>query len=258
MRRGLAAVLLCVLVLTAGCSAISGPSGNDDDGTPTAAPADVPGVQDGGLENESALLDAHVETITATGYAQEIRTNFTDVNEGETVEVSRQQRTGVAAEGTAYQYQAVTNGVVSSRFVAWGNGTVEYQRIETEGREPSYRTVDPSPAGQLAGRAVLEPRLSSKFEVVDVEQREDAPAVVTLEADELPADSELFPEEVDNVRQYEAQLIVDTEGRILSYAEAAVYDIEGERAEYDFAFRITSLEAPGIERPEWIREAEDE
>jgi hypothetical protein len=258
MRDGLAAVFLCVLVAGAGCSAVPGIGGDGLGGDEAATANEVPGVGNGTLENETALLDAHVAAVTETGFSQTISANFTDAGDGETYLVSQRQRTGVAAGATAYEYQTIIDAQVSSRTLAWGNETVEYRRGEAGGGDPQYRRTDPQPPGELAGREVLEGRLSADFEVVDVRERPDAPDVVTLEVSGLPEDNDVFDgqEHVSNVRRFEAQLVVDLEGRVHSYAAAAVYDVEGEPADYDYQFQMTGFEDPGVERPDWVDEVE--
>lgn len=257
MRQGLAAVLLCVLVAGAGCSAIPGTGGNGQ-GVDESTANEVPGVGNGTLENSTALLDAHVATVTETGYAQKISVNLTDAAQGETHPVTQRQRTSVAAGATEYRYQVITRGQVSSRFLGWGNETVEYRRGETGGGDPQYQQLQPQSPDRLAGRAVFDRRLSPEFEVVDVRQREGQPDVVTLEVSGLPAENDVFDNQdsVENVREFEAQLVVDTEGRIHSYAAAAVYDIEGQPADYEYQYQMTSFEDPGIEKPDWVDEVE--
>lgn len=261
MREGLAAVLLCVLVASAGCSVLpggngagNGVGGNGED----AVANEVPGVANGSLENSTALLDAHVAAVTESGYSQIISTNLTGAAQGETYPISQRQRTRVAAGASEYRYQTITSGQVSSRIIAWGNRSVEYRRGETAGGEPQYQRLDPQPVDRLAGRAIFDPRLSPEFEVVNVTERENAPDVIKLEVDALPAENDVFDEqeEITDVRQFEAQLVVDTEGRIHSYAAAAVYDIEGTTAEYEYRYQITSFEEPEITRPDWIDEIE--
>ena len=257
MRDGLAGVFLCVLVAAAGCSAVPGIGGDGLGGDEAPTANEVPGVGNGTLENETALLDAHVAAVTETGFSQTVSMNFTEAGDDETYLVSQRQRTAVAAGATAYEYQTITDAQVSSRIVAWGNETVEYRRGEAGGGDPQYRRSDPRPPGELAGREVLEGRLSADFEVVDVQERPDAPDVVTLEVNRLPEDNDVFDgqEYVSNVRRFEAQLIVDVEGRVHSYAAVAVYDVEGESADYDYQFQMTGFEDPGVERPDWVDEA---
>ena len=255
MRQGLAAVLLCVLVAGAGCSALPGSGGGDDVG---AAASEVPGVEDGQLVDASALLDAHVGTVTETGYAHTVNTNITDARQNETVEVTQRQRTRVAAGAAEYETQLVASAGVSSRFITWGNESVAFRRGETAGGDPQYQTIPPRDPEALAGRALLERRLSAEFEAVDVQQRDGAPALVTFEVEGLPEDNTVFDQQgqISNVREYEAELVVDTEGRIHSFAAAAVYDIEGETADYEFTYQMTSFEDPGVERPEWAAEGD--
>lgn len=256
MREGLAAVLLCVLLAGAGCSSVPGLGGGN--GADAATADQVPGVGNGTIENETALLDAHVSTVTESGYVQTLTANLTGAAQGETYPINQRQRTRVAAGATEYRYQLITSGRVSSRFIVWGNESVRYRRGETGGGQPQYQQLEPESPGRLAGRLVLESRLSDEFEVVNVTTREDAPDVVTLEVQGLPADNDVFAgqEQVSNVREFEAQLVVDTRGRIHSYAAAAVYDIEGTTAEYEYRFQMTSFEGPAVERPDWVDEIE--
>ena len=250
MRRSIAAVLLCVLVFAAGCSAIPG-TGGDDGSSGTAE--SVPGVEDGRLANGAVLLDTHVEATTATGFTQEISTNATQTIGNETVMVGQRQQVRVAPDATEYRSQVVVSGNTSGRFLTWGNRTVAVQRVEVAGGDPQYREARPRSAEQLAGRLLLEQRLSEEFEVTDVEERDDGPALVTMEVDALPANNTVFDdqESIENVREFEATLVVDTAGRVRSYTATAVYDVDGGPADYDFSLRMTSFEDPGVERPSW-------
>lgn len=251
-------MLLCVLLAGAGCSGVPGIGGGNGTGGDAATANEVPGVGNGTIENETALLDAHVAAVTESGYSQTISTNLTGAARGETYRISQRQRTRVAAGATEYRYQLISSGRVSSRFIGWGNETVEYRRGETGGGDPQYQRLQPQSPDRLAGRAVFERRLSEAFEVVNVTEREDAPDVVTLEVSGLPEGNDVFADQdrITNVREFEAQLIVDTEGRIHSYAAAGVYDIDGETADYEYRFQMTSFQSPTVEQPDWIDEIE--
>lgn len=257
MRHGLAAVLLCVLVAGAGCSSVPGIGGNGTGGDAEIV-NEVPGVGNGTIENETALLEAHVAAVTESGFGQTITANLTGASGGETYRVTQEQRTSVAPGASEYRYQTITNGRTSIRIIAWGNESVAYRRGETGGGQPQYQRIEPQAADTLAGRTVLETRLSDEFEVVNVTEREDAPDVVTLEVEGLPEANTVFEDQqgISNVREFEAQVVVDTEGRVHSYAAAAVYDIEDETAQYEYAFQMTSFEDPGVERPDWVDEIE--
>lgn len=255
MRDARSAVLLCVVVAVAGCSAVPGVG---DDGDGLAAGDEVPGVEDGRLADASTLLAAHVAVVTDTGFSQTVSTNLTDAADGETFRITQRQRTSVAAGATEYRYQTITDARFSSRVIAWGNDSVEYRRGETGGGDPQYQRHESTSRETLAGVDILEGRLSGAFEAVAVREREDAPDVVTLEVSGLPENNTVFDDEddVEDVRQFEAQLVVDIDGRIHSYAAAGVYTIEGERAEYDFQFQMTSFDDPDVEKPDWVDDVE--
>jgi hypothetical protein len=259
MRRGLAAVLLCVLVFAAGCSAIpiggnggeTSPGGDGSGGSDGTAES-VPGVENGSLVNGTALLDTHVRTITETGYAHYIAINGTTVRNGNITDVTQQKRTEVSAGAEEYLTQLIRSGESSERYIVWGNRSVAVRSAEVGGSVPQYQSIPPRSPENLAGRALLDGRLSSEFEVVDVDERADAPNLVTMEVDALPEDNDAFSEqEVSNIREYEARLVVDTEGRIHGYTETAALETEGERTDYEFRLEMNSFEDPGVERPSW-------
>ena len=257
MRRSVAAVLLCVLVFAAGCSAIPGTGGDGGEAPPgcdgsNGTAESVPGVENGSLVNGTALLDAHVRTITETGYAHYIAINGTTVRNRNVTEVTQQKRTDVSAGAEEYMTQLIRSGELSERYIVWGNRSVAVRSAEVDGSAPQYQSIPPRSPENLAGRALLDGRLSSEFEVVDVDERADAPALVTMEVDALPEDNDLFSEqEVSNIREYEARLVVDTEGCIHGYTETAALKTEGERTDYEFRLEMNSFEDPGVERPPW-------
>jgi hypothetical protein len=166
--------------------------------------------------------------------------------------VGQRQQVRVAPDATEYRSRVVVSGNTSGRVLTWGNRTAAVRRVEVGG-DPQYREVQPRPAEQLAGRLLLERRLSEEFEVTDVEERDDGPALVTMEVDALPANNTVFDDQetIENVREFEATLVVDTAGRVRSYTATAVYDLNGQPADYDFSLRMTSFEDPGVERPPW-------
>ncbi|MFT4883799.1 MAG: hypothetical protein ACI8U4_001312 [Natronomonas sp.] len=243
MRRGLAAVALVCLVALAGCSMLPGTS---DSG--------APGVEDGELTDSEALLDAHVEELTSSGYAHELNVSQR-VGTGENrTESTRRQRTSVAADATEYQFQLINDGRASSRFLVWGNETVEYQSIEAGGSR-EFRRSDPTPPESLAGAALLEPHLTAPYEVEEVEER-DGPNIIRLEATGQPSDASAFPNEATDVSNYEAELVIDERGRILAFGATAEYQLNGEPADYQLNFELTATSDPGVERPGWVDDLE--
>lgn len=243
MRRGFAAVALVCLVALAGCSMVPGTS---DGG--------APGVEDGELTDSEALLDAHVEELTGSGYAHELNVSQR-VGTGENrTESTRRQRTSVASDAAEYQFQLINDGQASSRFLVWGNETVEYQSIEAGGSR-DFRRSDPTPPESLAGATLLEPHLTAPYEVEETEER-DGPNIIHLRATGRPSDTSAFPQDATNISNYEAELVIDERGRILAFGAQADYQLNGESAEYRLDFEVTATSDPGVERPGWVDDLE--
>jgi hypothetical protein len=245
MRRGLAAVALVCLVALAGCSAVPG-LGPSDGG--------APGIENGELNDSEALLDAHVEALTASGYAHELNVSQRVGPEGDRMEVERRQRTSVAANATEYRSQLINDGRTSSRFMIWGNETVEYRSIEAGGNR-NFQRAEPTPPEALAGGQLLEPHLTAPLEVEEVEERE-GPNRLHLRATGRPSAPSAFPGNATNVNTYELELVVDERGRILSFDAQAEYQLNGRPADYRLDFNVTATSDPGVERPEWVEAIE--
>jgi hypothetical protein len=243
MRRRFAAVALVCLVALAGCSMLPGTS---DGG--------APGVENGELTDSEALLDAHVEELTASGYAHELTVSQRVTADGEETESVRRQRTSVAPEAAEYQFQLINEGQASSRFMVWGNETVEYQSIEAGGSR-DFRRSEPTPPESLAAARLLGPQLTAPFEVEEIEER-DGPNLIHLRATGRPSDAAAFPSEASNVSNYEAELVIDERGRILAFGATADYQLDGESADYEIDFEVTETSDPGVERPGWVDDLE--
>ncbi|MFW5964808.1 MAG: DUF7537 family lipoprotein [Natronomonas sp.] len=247
MKRAYAAIALCLLLALAGCSALPGAS--------SSASEAPPGVEDEQLTNSTALLDAHVEAVTASGYSHEVNLSQSRTADGESFTSERRQRTTVGANAAEYRYQLINSGRANSRFVVWGNETVEYQRIEADGRDPQYRRGEPTAAESLAGQPLLEPHLSAPYEVVDTTES-NGTTLTTLSATDRPESGAAFPQNATNIREYESELVVDADGRVRSLSVDVTYDLDGETADYQFTFDLTASEDPGVERPAWVDDLE--
>lgn len=242
MRRASATLALCLLLVTAGCSGLTG---SDGDGPP--------GVENDELADVDALTEAHVDALTESGYTHEIRVNQTKVVDGETAETSRAQRTSVAPGARAYTYQLINRGDVSSRIVVWGNQSDAYKSIEASGQRQLGTTTPRGPTA-LAAVNLLSPHLSAPYEVAETREA-NGTTLRVLEASERPEADAAFPSNAENVRNYESRLIVDPDGRILAFEATAEYDIEGEPAEYEVSFDVTSVGDPDVQRPGWVDQA---
>lgn len=243
MRLVAATLAVCLLLSIGGCTAL--PGGNGDGGGP-------PGVADGRLADAEALADAHATAMTERGYSHEIALNQTRTVDGEPTETFRGQRTSVAPGASEYRYQLVNRGEASSRFTVWGNESVQYRRIEAGGQQ-QFTRGEPASTRTLTGIRLLEPHLTAPYEVVETRET-DGGTLTVLEATDRPTADAAFPDAAENVRRYEARLVVDQDGRIRSFEATAAYDLEGEPADYRLSFEVTHLGDPGVTRPGWVDE----
>jgi hypothetical protein len=238
MRRGIAALGLCLMLLLAGCSLL--PGGSQD------SPA--PGVEDGALADADALLEAHESTLTESGYSHDLTINQTVETANGSFQDDQRQRMAVAPGASQYLRQVIYVG--QGRVVAWGNETVEYQRIDS-GTEPQYRSTSPESATAMTGADALEPHLTAPYEVVDTEETDDR-TLVTLSTTGDPSDESAFPENTSSVDRYDAELVVDGDGRIHRLNVSAAYEADGYPGTYEFRYELTDASDPGVERPAWV------
>lgn len=256
MRRTLAAVGLALLLTFSGCSVFGGGQSSP---TPTAeqgltADQTPPGVsaEDETLTDATALLDAHTAALVDTGFRYELRTNATVVQHGETRQVRRQQVTQVAPGATQYAYTTVNPG---SRFDVWGNQSVQAAKVQF-GDRVRYRSGDPADPKSLTGQNVLARYLSSgEWTVANVTERENGPTLVALSSSTPPEEAGAVPRNTTDVRDYEATVVVDSDGRIYQFEADGTYTVDGEEGSFRIVYVLRSLEDPDVTRPDWLPKA---
>lgn len=250
MRRTAATLLLVVLLTLSGCSAL--PGGSSDGLSAEEAP---PGVEDGRLVNETALVTAHTAQLLDSGFEHDIRTNATVARDGQVFDVSRRQQTVVEPGATAYQFRLINGGEGPTAQVdAWGNGTTQVTRIRA-GNQTRYGVGNPTPAAQLTTESRFEPYLASgNFTVENVETEGDV-TLVTLVGGAPPGDANLLPSSaVGNLTDYEVRAVVDATGRIHEFDVMGSYTVGGTGATFAFEYRLLRTDAPSVDQPEWAAE----
>lgn len=243
MRGAPAVVGLCLLLALAGCSALPG--------FPTDQDSQPPGVDDGELVDADALLDAHAETLTESGYSHDLVVNQTVETDDGTRERTTRQRTSVAAGAGQYLQQVLLSGG-QLRIISWGNGTVEYVRVDSGGNT-NYQRGNPTDARNLTAVTALAPFLTAPFEVVDTDEV-DGRTVYALRSTGRPDHEGAFPDNATDVAAFDARLIVDEAGRIHRLNATADYRLDGEPGSYAFTFELTATADPGVSRPAWVDE----
>ncbi|WP_255197026.1 DUF7537 family lipoprotein [Halorarius litoreus] len=253
MRRTFAAVGLALLLALSGCSFLGGPGTATDAGGLTADTA-PPGVSADSerLENETALVAAHTDRLVDTGFRYELRSNATVVQQGEPRQVRRQQVTRVAPGRTQYNYTTVNPG---SRFDVWGNESVQAVKVQF-GDQVQYRTGEAAAAASLTGQNVFVRYLSSgEWAVTNVTEREGTTTLVTLESSTPPTRAGALPRNATDVRDYEARIVVDGEGRVYQFVTSGTYTIDDTEGSFQLVYVLRSLDDPGVTKPQWADEA---
>lgn len=247
MREWFAAATLALLLATAGCSTFGG--GGDVSLSPEERP---PGVADNGtLVDETALLDAHTERVIASGGVWDIRTNATVYQRDRYRQVARQQQVFVEPDATEYGYVLQNPG---SSFQAWGNTSVEVVQANL-GEQTRYQVGEPATNATLVGRPVLAQQLpEGALEVTHVNRSGDL-TLVTLETTDPPAGDGPFPPNATNVRDYQARLVLDAQGRIHTFEASATYTLRGEEGSSYFRYELVQTSPPPLQQPDWVSEA---
>jgi len=169
-------------------------------------------------------------------------------------DASRRQRTVAEPGADEYVYRMTQS--TGTRFDTWGNRSVSVVRGRT-GETTRYQVSGSTGAEVLTNRAGLRPYLTATgFEVEAVEARSNR-TLVTLVSTGTPdpaASPGVVPDNATDLREYEARLVVDTSGRVLSFEAGAGYTLDGEAGSMSVAYAVVRLDSPAVERPSWAAE----
>lgn len=264
-NRALLSVLVVAVVLLAGCGGLGGdgevltPTGTDaptTNGTATtptdeSSPADrrvalespPPGLNDSGIADVDALLDAHRAALDERGAVTV--TNLTI--DGPRSSLSSNATVRWGADGT-----------ISARTVNdVGRGSVEVQQYTNSSvsairqRTAAGTTVSVFDAGGYvrgqSGAAGLGPYLAvGEFVPTAVDDGR-----VTLEAASV-ADRDGLG---DNVTDFDATLVVDERGRLLSFEASVTSDTDAGVSTTTIDYEMTDRSLDAAERRSWVDDA---
>lgn len=262
MRRPPRAAVLVVLVL---CVTLAG-CGATDPATTTARPSTTvsgtaelpPGVSNGELTDPEAMLSAHASALSEQGFQSELSLNATirqrlggPDSELQNVEIRRRQVTAAAGGGARpYRFQSA-NLNSGAQFDVWGNETTEITQFQL-GDGTQYQAGQPLSPARLTGAVFVERFLTtSSFTVETVEER-DGRTFVTLTATGTENATRALTRHIDEVRSYEASIVVDGAGRIHRVSVDATYRIGGEEGRYEFRWELQQVGGVQPAPPEWL------
>jgi hypothetical protein len=254
-------LLLVALVLLAGCTAAPGAQTTSEPTTASPSPGAsttpsvpngtvAPGVTNDGVENASALLEAHESALRERGFELAVERTMGAGNQ--TVEIRQRHR---VAPNVRQVRTNATSRIAGDRtsYRSWINETMTRMITQTvAGDETRYRVPPVGPAGET-GRERRHRRIvetdqteellrGGEFEVTGVTT--DGPRLYTLVGAEFPT--------TERYGERDVRLSVSTDGVIYRLtADGETADGSG----YAFNYTLSTLGVDSVERPDWVADA---
>ena len=277
MRSKLPLLVVCFALVVAG--SVSGTVGASLSRTDTAARMNEklpPGVTDDGVENASALVLAHVETVNKSGFVYETRSTQNVSSLG--IE-ARSAAVGVVGAGFSpfrvHSSGAATIGNCTVEYSAsqWGNDSLTLSRFQIGDwtqyqREHSNRTANVSErveisstpeqlddAGTSQGALLAAVLYASNFTVVATDTV-GSHTLTTLRAAGLKNSINARLGSV-NVTNYEVTLTVDERGLMRALTVDATVERGVHRLHHTQEFEALALGVTEPLRPSWTQDALD-
>lgn len=268
-RRSVGALLLCVLLLTAGCSSLLGDNarrGGGSDGGATATPTAVSGTEAPSLQyfpngySKNGEIDSEEATDTHTRNL--IRHDSYTITYRATVQTPN--RTVVAnfvervdtVERRAYIVSNVSGGGEFTYYYANDSVFIRSDSPRTNGTRytSSQHKLD---LEEVAGKQFVRTALSNiTYDSATVFER-DGETFIRYEAKELTTAKHLLGSNVtlSNVTSFSATLVVDTDGVVRHAEYDAIIEREGQERSVDVVIDVTELDSTTFGRPDWTDKA---
>jgi predicted small secreted protein len=232
--KRLVACLAVVLLATAGCTALPGVGGD----------VSPPGVEDGELANETALLEAHVDE---RGDSYEV-TNVYEETAGDAATTDEERL--VVADGAIYvERESATNGSTTSTYEAFANESFAASRLD-RGDGPDFGLGTRHSPGSTHGAA----RQYDLLRLADFRTAgtttHDGERVARLRADSFVENASVDADLED------ATLLVDGDG-LVHELEYSLTDYAG-TDEFHHTVRLSATDVDAAPTPEWTSDARAE
>lgn len=263
-RTQLLTVLTVVLVLLAGCSSITGTDpGQTTAQTTTAEPTlnDVTypsGVNESGITNSSALVQAHSEALAdkSVSYKWSTNTSFTGTESADSVQTDIEMRmkdnpdsnrTWLALDYSGGSVALYTTDERSyAKQVAGGETSYEVSESSDSFR---YSTANRGWSNMLEGTLSY-----ASFKPTDVVVR-DGKTLIKLEMTEAVDRYQLNTENASMT--YDGEMLIDEQGTV-HHSEVEI-TIENDEAGYTYNYHSTTdiqnVGSTTVDEPEWLDEA---
>lgn len=271
-------LLVCLLLVTAGCNTLVGGGGEAPTATVTPAPVPAeetvaPGVTDEGVRNPRALADAHADVLAAASYRltanRTVRAANGTLRERLTLELA-------LAADRSYRADAATAGPAAPVFLGtppatatfWSNGSTYVRKLTRDDRTTynSFTPVEGAGTWQYWARTVpfggqqATPRafLRRTFRAVDTDVvgRTEANGTTTylLRGN---ATTERLEAGVSNPRNVSLTATVTEQGLVASLSLRYVGTVNGERVRVVRTVSYSDVGATTVDRPPWFDRATD-
>ncbi|WP_251342163.1 hypothetical protein [Haloplanus halophilus] len=240
------AVLTCLLVVAAGCTAPTGGSGPP------------PGLSEDGVTDTSALIGAHTDALQSQPFTVRSTTTMRPTNGSFRVVSNRTWRVdpGDPIRGRVVSSRRVV-GDAPPRYAAgptsvaaWRNGTTTYRRVQRNGTA-TYRRVplfDSSVKlnGALRRNSLyrLSTRRTATVEPVDRDGRRLYRVTAALNDTAVASNASMT-------------LLVDADGVVRTLRTEATVQYRTGKRDVSTTVRITGVGTTTVERPDWYGDAVD-
>lgn len=257
MDRGVGAVVVCVLLMVAGCSGLGG----EEPPTATAVepapvPADPPpGVSESGGVDAVALLSSHVDQLR-DGSATVTERRVERYANGSL----RFDRTTTTYHGPVDRFYVVQTiegtdpgayGSTEGRYERWANGTLGVAAV----RDDDEVSFEPAYPGQF--RINNFERLYPLFTALEptVREREGEEVVFVASATREQVPGGFGEDPVRNVHNVTFEATVTPAGLVRSYRLSYTGTVDGATVHVTERLRYEDVAATDVPRPAWVDEA---
>lgn len=246
-RRAVAGVLLGMVAILGGCSAVVGPSGPAETATPASVPdvdettdtpdgALPPGLTGGGIVDAGRLADAHLASIRGQSYTWDARTTFAGNVSNQRLRVERPRR---------YTYRQTSPGSRANT-TEFADGEVTYTRyyrfVERLRRAPARTASDqygPFAAGAIERYLAVE-------NATVAEARVDGTIHYRIRA---RVDSY---QRIDGARNYSVTAVIAPDGFVRELNATYVRRSDRGSIAVTYRFRYADVGTTTVEAPDWL------
>jgi len=226
---------LVPILLLAGCIGGLGAETQPSDST-DSSPEQIPGVTNGTLANDSALVQANRKAVTTNGAIVQINQSSREMN------IDARLVIGANLSTHSLSGSGVASPDEETSIDKWSNETTQFVRTSS-GEQTNYRVLE-GHDDRLTMLSSMETFLAAgNFEVAN-ETTDDGMVVLTADS-ASPADTSMA-----NLEQFEGRLVVNESGQIQDVTVTLTQD--GDQVTYSYELQQVGVER--VQKPDWVND----